>query len=474
MPIPLAGRLCMVAIFVVSLIGLAPPQRAAANDITFTQTVFNTDVAYFGFGGMRGIGTGTITVSGLSGTVTKALLYWHGPTNSLSPTANANVTFAGNAVVGTNIGFSSDNCWGFLNSQAYAADVTALVSGNGSYSLANFLKSDADINGVSLVVFYNDGNPANNRDVVLFHGNDSNINNIYDANGWNVTLAGINYTSGSASIDLHVSDGQTFLDDALILNGSTLVPAGPIFQGDSVPGNPNSSVTNGLLWDIHSFDVTSFLSPGANTLHLTTGVNQDCLSLVLAAVNLPHGAVVQETTPPTCVVTGVVAGPPKQILVQAQDSGSGIASFHVVTAINATVAVDPFSPGTTSPVNVTLTKTDQTKSASVTLTVTDIAGNVATCDPVITTVIREKGQPQTETFSNLGRAESKLTIFNGKPGLDKVELTVNGTKFKVDGLTDNGTLTVDVATAMRAGTNNTIDVKAQGGKGASATIVIHD
>jgi hypothetical protein len=80
---------------------------SASGDVDFN----NTDVAYFGFGGMRGNGTGSIDVTGVTGTVTKALPYWNGPTNSSDPTANANVTFNGTPVTGTNIGFSGDNCW---------------------------------------------------------------------------------------------------------------------------------------------------------------------------------------------------------------------------------------------------------------------------------------------------------------------------------------------------------------------------
>ncbi|HEV8575450.1 MAG TPA: hypothetical protein VGR43_12185, partial [Dehalococcoidia bacterium] len=211
-------------------------QPSNANDIAPFQTVFNTDFTSGGYGGIRTLGTGSIGISGVSGPVTKALLYWHGPTNTPDPTANSIVNFAGTDVVGVNIGLSNDNCWGFANSQAYLADVTTLVPGDGSYALANFIKPPlVEINGVSLIVFFNDGNTANNRDVVLFHGNDSNITNIFDADGWNVTLPGVNYSSGSANLQLHVSDGQAFSDDSLILNSVVLEAAGAVFNGTTVP-----------------------------------------------------------------------------------------------------------------------------------------------------------------------------------------------------------------------------------------------
>ncbi len=291
-------------LFLAFVVGaMAIPPAASANDIARFKTVFASDVQYAAFGGMRGSGTGTMTLSGVSGTVSEAYLYWHGPTNSDQPAANASVSFNGQGITGTQIGFSDNNCWGFQNSQAYRANVTSIVrgKGNGSYALSNFRKPPGvEINGASLLVFFKDANNANNRDVVIFNNNDSNIVNTFDANGWNVNLPGINYQSGNASMDLHVSDGQTFPDDAVVVNGQTIFPAGPVFSGSTVagPGGPAGSASD-LLWDVRSADVTNLLSPGANTLRLTTGVNSDCLSLIVAAVNLPAGSAPDQPPAPT-------------------------------------------------------------------------------------------------------------------------------------------------------------------------------
>jgi len=282
-------------------LALGLPNVASATDLTFFKTVFNTDFTSAGVGGMRGNGTGSISLSGVTGPVTEAYLYWHGPNNNGNVMNNATVNFNSNSVTGTFLGVSSDNCWGFANSLAYRADVTSLVSGNGTYSLANFVKGGSDVNGVSLITFYNDGNSANNRDVVMFQGNDSNISNPYDANGWNITLAGINYTSGTASAQFHVGDGQTFTDDALIANSTTVAPVGGIFQGTTVPNAGHHQT----LWDIRDFNVTSLLSPGLNTLNISTGVNSDCLSCVLIAVDLPAGAAPEQ--PPSVPEPGTLA-----------------------------------------------------------------------------------------------------------------------------------------------------------------------
>ena len=276
--------------------GVGAP-AAQANDIQPLKTVFATDVAYAGLGGLRGLGAGSISLTGVSGSVTEAHLFWHGPTSSEDPNVNAAVTFAGQAIAGTNIGTSASNCWGYANSQAYRADVTSLVSGNGDFAISDLVKEDAEINGVQLMVFFDDGNDANNRDVVMFNGNDSNVDNDFDALGWNVSLPGINYTDGTASMDLVVADGQGPGEGSLFLNDEVLDPGPSLFAGDTVP-NAGGPDTSGLLWDKRSFDITANLTPGINDLTLTHSSNNDCLSLIVAAVNLPAGAAPNQPPPP--------------------------------------------------------------------------------------------------------------------------------------------------------------------------------
>lgn len=278
----------------VALYGAASATQAS--DLTLFKTVFDTDFTAAGAGGMRGNGMGTINLTGVTGPVTEAYLYWHGPTNAAATDtgANANVTFNGNSISGEFLGISSDNCWGFANSMAYRADVSSLITGDGPYSLSDFLNSTtgADINGVSLIAFFDDGNADNNRDVVMFDGNDSNIANAFDANGWNIDLEGIEYEDGSANMQLHVSDGQTFEDGSVQVNGETIA-AGSIFEGDEdarITNGASAGATSGGLWDIGDYDVTSLLSPGSNDLILSSTAGADCLSCILVAVDLPAGA----------------------------------------------------------------------------------------------------------------------------------------------------------------------------------------
>lgn len=270
----------------------------SARSVTLNTTVYNTDFISAGVSGLRNVGAGAIALSGVSGTVTKAYLYWHGVTNSTTD-AGSSITVNGTPVSGTHLGYSHDNCWDYNNSQAYRADVTSLVTatGNGDYALSGF--GTLNPNGASLIVFFNDGDATNNRDVVIFEGNDSNQsfagidgnpNAPADPAGWDITLAGINYTSGTANVQMHVSDGQEFTDGEITVNDVVLVPTGPIFQGTTVPQAAGGSDLNGRLWDIRSFDVTSFLTVGPNDLHVVTQTVSDCLGLIVALVDLPAGA----------------------------------------------------------------------------------------------------------------------------------------------------------------------------------------
>src|SRR5215471_6490688 len=102
---------------------------ARANVVSLAETIFNTNFVTADIG-LRDVGAGTVTVSGVTGPVTESLLFWHGPTNSSDPNVNANVTVNGTSVTGSNIGFSQDNFWASANSQAYRANVTSEVTGN--------------------------------------------------------------------------------------------------------------------------------------------------------------------------------------------------------------------------------------------------------------------------------------------------------------------------------------------------------
>jgi CSLREA domain-containing protein len=85
------------------------------------------------------------------------------------------------------------------------------------------------------------------------------------------------------------------------------------------------------------------------------------------------------TSRTSCVVTATRPGPPAQQDVTVRDT-NGIASIAAVHVVNGTVHIPSFPVGTTAPVVLTATKTDQSRPTSWTFQVTDQLGNVWPCD----------------------------------------------------------------------------------------------
>jgi hypothetical protein len=270
----------------------------------------NRNFQVFGIG-MRDAGAGDLNVSGVLGTVTNAYLYWLSSevTTELLP-LNANVMFAGNAITGTPIGFGHDLFWNRNYSHAYRADVTAFVTGNGSYALSGFQNfpgpfPDAVIDGAGLIVFYDDPNQLDRRDIYLFDGNLSNYEAtgtaISSYTGWDFTVPNaIPYASGAVNMTMFVADGQGPCslcgDGALRINGE-LLESGDVFRGES-PLAPGASAPLGNLWDVRSYEVSSYFSASSNlpriTLNGTPPLDADALSLVMLAYDVSATSSVPE------------------------------------------------------------------------------------------------------------------------------------------------------------------------------------
>jgi hypothetical protein len=100
-----------------------------------------------------------------------------------------------------------------------------------------------------------------------------------------------------------------------------------------------------------------------------------------------------DPTPPVCVLTaiGTNGAGAKYIQVTVQDAkgsagpGSGVESIVIdhVTNANLKYSPDNWYAGILSPVVITATKVDQTRSSFLTLTVTNVAGLSTTCDPEV-------------------------------------------------------------------------------------------
>jgi uncharacterized repeat protein (TIGR01451 family)/CSLREA domain-containing protein len=192
-----------------------------------------------------------------------------------------------------------------------------------------------------------------------------------------------------------------------------------------------------------------------------------------ATVNV---TVAGDVAPPSCAIVaqGKDAAGKAFIRFRVQDAGSGLASWRTVGYFNAVLVVDPFAVGSTEPVFATGTAKKAGGSLAVTIEFRDVAGNTVICDPIATIVSREDDQPEDQTFTGVPHSDRYVTIVNGNPGMRKVRLTVNGTKFKERDLANGETRSFDIASALKPGNTNTITVTARGKQGASAFIIIAD
>lgn len=219
--------------------------------------------------GLRGVGEGEIEISSLPRTarVQNAYLYWATLGNSsryISP------TFRGQVVNGQLIGVSADTCWGALHNYVYRADVTRLVRGNGSFTIAGLpsnLAAGNDSQGASLVIIYN--LPGLYRTVII---HDGAVTLDFTNHSYTDTITGFTADQPDAQgyVTYIVGDGQSRWDSGQVS-----------FEGASIANNVFNGV-DGDSWGTLTFDVTGRISEPTATTTVSNNVpdnpeSPDCL-----------------------------------------------------------------------------------------------------------------------------------------------------------------------------------------------------
>ena len=200
---------------------------------------------------------------------------------------------------------------------------------------------------------------------------------------------------------------------------------------------------------------------------------------------------------PTVTLATITPGPPKQVVFTLQ-APAGLFSVVADTppTTNATVFIPPFDNGTTQALlGITATKIDQSASAVVQLTVTDLFGHTTVFDPVFATITipgtavdsdsdskSNSKSHHTEEFNfnhrevvrfdGIGPTEGIVFLLNGAPGVESLVIRVNGSRFRTQ-LADGKTQKINISSALRHGTN-TVTVAAFGDPGSSVDLTISD
>ena len=295
-----------------------------------------TDMAMAGVGGIgaagaNGGGAGTLELGGLSGTVTLALLYWHGIdiedaadgfSGGDADYDQAQILFDGAPLVGTRVAQHGDNNgWPTLpqpdSAALYRADVTEQVQarGNGSYAFDGLAAGAGhSANGVSLIVYFDDGEPANDLRVTHLEG----LQGTLDAD-WSLDFD-VDYQGGAVDLWLHVADGQSVHGDGTLLfqfqpsfdgiDGSNSAEGlrftSPMYDGNamwagvSVPNMSFPRPTSGpTLWDIRRFPLTGRFGPEGSYRVSTnySAVGADALTLLVAQLVQPADAAAHMLSP---------------------------------------------------------------------------------------------------------------------------------------------------------------------------------
>lgn len=265
--------MCLVAIFVFNT-GNSQTIFANGNeDLNLSHSYgLQGDVVSAGVG-LRGVGYGDIFIEDIpSGAeINRAFLYWAtlGNANTYtSPTLN------GTNVDGALIGTSGDTCWGVQNNFVYRADVTDLVTGNGTYTIAGLpdsLSMGNDSQGASLVVIYSDLSEPY-RTILLRDGAVS-----LDFDTYTYTDMISDFIADDPVTDAHI----TFL----IGDGQSVFDTGSLTFEDYSLGIDEFSGIDGDYWGTHTYDVTGYFdnSPVYTTIDNNDPNNPDSPDCLLVA-----------------------------------------------------------------------------------------------------------------------------------------------------------------------------------------------
>ncbi len=315
--------------------------------------------------------------------------------------------------------------------------------------------------------------------------------------------------NGSPGVNCNIYSGKQYVWTNGGPNTNKLLPAGTYFFAVLVPSgqqNPNDGQPQNLSDDYDTYqnrtftvnngEITSY--PGTHTFDTDEGDNNEKKIRLYPYANTtnPGGVYIMamcylgasgtaypvdpkdckydafkvpldDRTPPECPAPTFGPNQAGQHTATAvfKDPG-GIDRLEVIDIVNATYSISNFFQGTTDPVTLTGTKINQAGASRLVVNVYDVAGNKNTCDPVLANI---KGR--TQTFKRLTHREHTVKIRNGRPGFNRVAITVNGKRFVVK-LRPGQQRKISIRSALKVGKRNTVQLRGYGRAGAKGSVLI--
>lgn len=229
---------------------------------------------------------GDITISDLpaDAVVTRAVLVW-AYLKQGDPPGNGISVNGSPVTANLEANLSQRLCWGDDGTIGYAADVTGLVTGNGSYTIADYESGGADpntanpsplgfpqIEGATLVVVYEA--PGIDNQVLT----DFSYDAVAGGPAIVRTFSGVVSTGGAATLIATGPDGQTNAGELLVASSSSGSVSFPNVWDGSDP-NPGPDFSIGNLWDTDKFDISAVVPAGTTEVTATLDPNGDCIGV---------------------------------------------------------------------------------------------------------------------------------------------------------------------------------------------------
>jgi uncharacterized repeat protein (TIGR01451 family) len=240
--------------------------------------------------GLRMRDHGDIALTGIpaGATVGRTVLVWAILYDGSTTPPNT-ITFEGHTITADVTQTISGNlCWGDDATIGYAADVTAYVTGNGTYTVSNpangVIRPDDDpfgtlpyTDGASLITFYAGGG-SNNQVLSDFSYNTNTAGPI------DRSFTGINSVGGAASILMAGPDGQNNAGETFTFTGSSVITLDGTWEGSDPQVEPSFGIGN--LWDTDTYDMSSIIPAGQTSLTFHNDQTSDCVGVSAAVVQV--------------------------------------------------------------------------------------------------------------------------------------------------------------------------------------------